>query len=64
MFNLALRSERLFHKPFIPLPRDSKPRQGFFEAEQFSALLNKLPKYLKPVAEFGYYTGWRRDHRA
>jgi hypothetical protein len=31
MFNLALRSERLWRKPYIPMHRESKPRQGFFE---------------------------------
>ena len=61
MFNLALRSERLYRKPYIPLPRESKPRQGFFEPAQFAAVLANLPDYLAPLAEFAYYTGWRRS---
>jgi integrase len=61
MFNLAFESERLSRKPYIPMPRDANPRTGFFQHEQFRAVLAQLPDYLKPVLEFGYYTGWRRD---
>jgi integrase len=61
MFNLAVQSERLQRKPYIPMPREANPRTGFFEQSQFQAVLAALPNYLKPVAEFGYYTGWRRS---
>jgi integrase len=61
MFNLALQSGLLQQKPYIPMPREANPRTGFFEQDQFQAVLAGLPDYLKPVAEFGYYTGWRRS---
>lgn len=61
MFNLAVQSERLQRKPYIPMPREANPRTGFFERSQFEAVLTALPDCLKPVAEFGYYTGWRRS---
>jgi integrase len=61
MYNLALQSERLHRRPYIPLPREADPRKGFFEAEQFVQVLSRLPNYLKPVVEFGYHTGWRRE---
>jgi len=37
----------------------SNARQGFFEPEDFAAVYAELPKYLQPVAEFCYLTGWR-----
>ena len=61
IFNLALRSERLYHKPYIPMLRESSPRQGFFETGQFQGLVAKLPANLRPIAEFAYHTGWRRS---
>ena len=61
MFNLAVQSGLLQQKPYIPMPREANPRKGFFEHGQFQDVLALLPDYLKPVAEFGYYTGWRRS---
>jgi integrase len=61
MFNLAVQSERLQRKPYIPMPREANPRKGFFEQGQFQSVVAALPDYLRPVAEFGYYTGWRRS---
>ncbi len=61
MYNLAVQSGRLQHKSYIPMPCEGNPRKGFFEHEQFDAVLAALPDYLKPVARFGYYTGWRRS---
>jgi Phage integrase family len=34
-------------------------RKGFFEREQFDAVLKHLPEHPKPVAETAYITGWR-----
>src|ERR1019366_864262 len=34
-------------------------RKGFFEADDFRALLAELPAYLQPVMQFAYSTGWR-----
>jgi hypothetical protein len=34
-------------------------RKGFFEWEQFSAVLENLPEYLQPAIETAYITGWR-----
>ena len=61
MFNLAIQGELIQRKPYIPMPREANPRTGFFEQGQFQAVLAALPDYLQPVAEFGYYTGWRRS---
>jgi hypothetical protein len=34
-------------------------RQGLFEREQFEAVRNHPPDYLKGAATFSYITGWR-----
>jgi integrase len=39
--------------------RESNARQGFFEREQYEAVLRHLPEELRPVITFGYLTGWR-----
>lgn len=39
--------------------RESDPRQGFFEREQYEAVLRHVPEALRPVITFGYITGWR-----
>jgi integrase len=35
-------------------------RKGFFEREQFEAVLRHLPEHLRPVVQVAYLTGWRR----
>ncbi len=61
MFNLAVEAKLLSHDhvPDIPTLQESPPRSGFFEPEQFQAVLRHLPPEIKPVALFGYETGWR-----
>ncbi len=59
IFNLAIQSEKLLHKPHIALLRESNTRTGFFEPEQYAALMRHLPTPLRPVIEFSYITGWR-----
>jgi integrase len=39
---------------------EGPPRAGFFEPEQCAAVVRHLPAALRPVAEFGYLTGWRK----
>ena len=34
-------------------------RTGFFEPEQYRAVMRHLPEYLKPLAAIAYITGWR-----
>ena len=35
-------------------------REGFFERDQFEAVLQHLPEHLKRLAQVAYFTGWRR----
>jgi len=59
-YNLAIQAGKLWHKPYIPLPRADNARQGFFEPAQFEALRAELPDHLYGVITFGYYTGRRK----
>jgi integrase len=61
MFNLAIRAEKVFSKPYIPKLTEDNVRTGFFENPAFRAVLKELPEPIKPVALFGYYTSWRRE---
>jgi len=60
-FRLAVKARVLSHDhvPDIPMLKEAPPRAGFFEPEQFQAVLRRLRPEIKPVALFGYETGWR-----
>lgn len=45
--------------PHIPMLEENNVRTGFFEYDEFLALRDALPKYLKGVATFAYKSGWR-----
>ena len=59
MFTLAVQGEKLHHRPYIPMLQENNVRTGFFEAEQFTALLPHLPAEIQAVVRFAYVTGWR-----
>ena len=59
MYSLAVQGQKLHHRPYIPMLQENNVRTGFFEAEQFTALLSHLPAELQPVMQFAYITGWR-----
>jgi integrase len=44
----------------IPRLKEAKPRQGFFEHEQYQAMLRELPEEIGPVLTFAYNTGCRK----
>lgn len=58
-FSLALRAEKISHRPAFPVLKIENTRTGFFEEEEFAAVLEELPEYLKGVMTFAYLTGWR-----
>jgi integrase len=45
--------------PHIPMLKENNVRKGFFEHDQFLALRDHLPQYLKGFVTFAYKTGWR-----
>jgi integrase len=59
MFRLGERVGKVAQRPFIAMLREDNARKGFFEAEQFAAVLKHLPADLRPVCEVAYITGWR-----
>jgi integrase len=61
MFGLAIQAGKLLQKPHIPLLKEHNVRVGFFEREEFDAVLGRLPDFARPVAVFAYITGWRVD---
>ena len=60
-FNLGLQNDKIIRKPHIARLEENNVRQGFFEWQEFNAVKDRLPDYLKPVMEFGYLTGWRSN---
>ena len=58
-FRLAARAGKVATRPELSMLRLSNARKGFFEPEQYRAVLNRLPEYLKAVACAAYITGWR-----
>jgi integrase len=61
MFNLAIQAGKLIQKPHIPMLKEDNVRVGFFERDQFLAVLAHLPEPVRPAATFAYLTGWRID---
>lgn len=59
MFRLAVDAGKLMTRPKITLLQEDNARQGFFEHEQYHAVLKHLPDELRPVVTFAYITGWR-----
>lgn len=57
-FRLAEKSGKSICPPF-PTLRVSNTRAGFFEEEQFRAVLSHLPNEIQPVVTLAYFTGWR-----
>ncbi len=62
MFTLAMRATppRVSFIPYIPMLAENNTRKGFFEHDEFVALRDVLPDYLKNLVTFAYLTGWRR----
>lgn len=59
-FTIAVRAGRLAQAPHLEsLGKLNNARQGFFEADDFDAVLDALPDYLRAPMQFAYFTGWR-----
>ncbi len=59
MFSLAVEAGKLHRKPHFAMLREDNVRVGFFEPEQYAAVLAHLPEAMRPVVTFAYVTGWR-----
>jgi integrase len=59
MFRLGERAGKIVRRPFIDLLQEHNARTGFFEREEFDAVLAHLPDDLQAVFTVAYLTGWR-----
>jgi integrase len=46
-------------RPEIQMLHVENARKGFFEPEQYCAVVKHLPEHLRPLAAIAYITGWR-----
>jgi len=46
--------------PHIPKLKEANPRKGFFEYEEYQAVLAELPEFYRGPVTFAYHTGWRQ----
>ena len=58
-FRLANRAGKVALRPEIEMLHVDNARIGFFEPEQYRAVVDFLADYLKSVAQAAYITGWR-----
>jgi len=63
MLNLGARQTppKVDRVPHIPMLKENNIRKGFFEHQDYIALLKAIPAYLRPVVTFAYKTGWRKE---
>ena len=59
MLRLGERAGKVVNRPYIGMLEENNRRKGFFEADQFEAVLRHLSDDLKPVFAVAYITGWR-----
>ncbi len=59
MFFLARQDGLVTTRPHFPMLRENYVRVGFFEHDQYLAVIQHLPAELRPVVTFACFTGWR-----
>ncbi len=59
MFRLAYENRKLLRMPVIHKLKEAKPREGFFEREQFEAVKKHLRSDLQVAVSIAYSLGWR-----
>jgi len=59
MLKLAYENGKLLRLPVIRKLKESGPRQGFFEREQFDAVRRRLPLDLQAAVTIAHTFGWR-----
>jgi len=59
-FRLAKRAGKVVTVPEFPLLAPAGVRTGFFEPDDFAALMTELSAPLRAPVEFAYLTGWRK----
>lgn len=59
LLRLAAKDGKLAAVPPIDIPTPENVREGFFELEDFEAVMEHLPVPYRAPSRFAYYTGWR-----
>jgi integrase len=59
MFRLAQREGKVSSMPYFPMAKESEPREGFVERDEFEMLRAAMPVGLHPALTFCYETGCR-----
>lgn len=59
MFRLGLRQGMVATMPYVSMLSEHNVRKGFFELDQFKAILKRLPAEYHALFELAYITGWR-----
>ncbi len=60
-FSLGIAKRKIIYPPHVPHLKESPPRSGFFEHDEFTRLRAALPEHLRPVVTMGYHTGMRSE---
>jgi integrase len=62
MFNLGAQNtpRKVLTIPHIPKLKEANPRKGFFEYEEYKAVLDNLLDFYRGPVTFAYHTGWRQ----
>lgn len=58
-FRLAQATGKLAFRAEISMLLEDNRREDLFEADEYRAVLDNLPEYLRPVIQTAYITGWR-----
>jgi integrase len=61
MFKRAQRQGKVANIPYLPMERESEPREGFLERREFERLRAAMPEHLHPALTTCYETGYRTD---
>jgi len=62
MFRLVMEWGWVDAAPVSPTRlRESAPRQGFFEHDEYRSVRRHLPPPFQDVLDFAYYSGWRKN---
>lgn len=62
MLNLGAQNtpRKVITVPHIPKLKEANPRKGFFEHEEYKAVLDNLNEFYRGPVTFAYHTGWRK----
>jgi len=65
MFVIACKENKIIqHVPYIPMLKQPAPRTGFVPQKKFNQLLAAMPRHLRPLVTFQYYTAARKGESA